>query len=429
MADDEFGFGSFGFDPEALSKIPLFQELQRLMSWDGGAVNWDLARQMAHGIAGEPRLAIGVDSDTEAWADAVLVAESWLDPHTTLAAVHGPALALTAQEWVTEATTEDGLARYVEPVATGMKEAMGRQVSDAGLGPMGGLGDAMTPITAMLTGMQVGQIAGNLAAQLLGSYDLGVPTLPTHTVATVGDTAAVLAEEADLSADEVRFWLALREVVHRRIYGGVDWVLAHLTSELGRFAGAMELDVSGLSEQLGDLTGLDPSMLSDPDALRRMAEESGASITPTDAQREILARLQALVSLVAGYADVMVRRAADGRLPNLARVEEVTMRRRAEGGAGERSLTALLGLDLRPEDVRTGERFCEAVLTARGPLGLDVVWRDPAHLPTPAEIADPSRWLLRLAAEEAESGQVIGGDGGEDLGVEIPDDLGGLDLD
>ncbi|CAN5211347.1 zinc-dependent metalloprotease [soil metagenome] len=430
MAADDFGLGGFGFDPESLSKIPLFRELSKLMSWQGGPVNWELARQMAAGIAGEPTLAIGVDADQAAWADAVRVTESWLDAHTTLPAVEGPSLALTAQEWVQHAASEGGIARYVEPIASGMQEAMGKGLADqlpGGMGGLGGLAGAMTPMTAMLTGMQVGTIAGHLSGQLMGAYDLGVPTIDPTIVATVGDQAGLLARDHGLSSDEIRFWLALRESVHRRVFAGVGWVTDHLSDEIGRFAAAAAFDPSQLSEQMGGLGGFSPEMLSDPEAMQRMAEQIGGGLEPSPEQQAILARLQALVSLVAGYADVMVRRAGEGKLVNLARIEEVTMHRRGEGGEGERFLTQLIGLDLRPSDVRAGAAFCEAVLSARGPGGLDVVWRDVAHLPTPGEIGEPSRWLLRLAAEEADLGVAPETEDLPPADVEIPDDLGGLD--
>jgi putative hydrolase len=421
MAADDFDFGGFGFDPEALSKIPLFRELSKLMSWQGGPVNWDLARQVAQGIAGEPQLAIGVDADETAWADAVRVAESWLDDHTTLEAVPGPALALTAQEWVTSAAGRDGIARYVEPIATGMQEALGKGLADqlpGGMAGLSGLQGAMTPMTAMLTGMQVGTIAGHLAGQLLGGYDLGVPTLGPRVVATVGDQAGLLAREHGISSDEMRFWLALRECVHRRVFAGVDWLVDHLTGEMGRFAAAAEFDATALTEQLG---------VKAAEAMQRMAEQAGIGSSPSAEQTAILARLQALVSLVAGYADVMVRRSAEGKLTNLDRIEQVTLARRGEGGEGERFLTQLIGLDLRPSDVRAGRVFCEAVLAARGPNGMDVVWRDVEHLPTPAEIVEPARWLLRLAAEEAEEGVASDFSDLTPADIDIPDDLGGLD--
>ena len=432
MANDEFDQGPFGFDPEALSNIPLFKELQKLMSWQGGPVNWDIARQTAAGLAGEPQLAIGVDADQEAWADAVRVTESWLEGHTGLPAVNGRALALTSQEWVRLAASEGGIARYVEPIATGMQEALGKGLADqlpGGMAWVGGLQSAMGPMTAMLTGMQVGTIAGHLAGQLMGGYDLGVPTMEPEVVATVGDAAGKLAKEYGLDVHEMRFWLALREVVHRRVFAGVDWFTDHLTDEMGRFAAVAEIDPARLTEQMGGLESLSPEMLGDPEAMQRLAEQAGdMGLQPSPAQREIMSRVQAMVSLVAGYADVMVSRAGEGKLSSLARIEEVTRRRRAEAGTGERFLTQLIGLDLRPSDTEQGRRFCEAVLTARGVPGLDAVWRDPAHLPSPAEIADPSRWLLRLAAEEADEGVAPATDDLPAADIEIPDDLGGLDL-
>ncbi len=429
---DEFDPGAFGFDPEALSRIPLFRELAKLMSWSGGPVNWEIAQQTAAGIAGEARLAIGVDADQAAWADAVRVTESWLDPHTALPAVTGRALALTSQEWVAMAAAEGGIARYVEPIATGMQQALSTGLADqlpGGMAGLGGLTGAMGPMTAMLTGMQVGTIAGHLAGQLMGSYDLGVPTLPPDVVATVGDAAGVLAREHGVDAHEMRFWLALRECVHRRVFAGVDWFTSHLTDEMGRYAAAAEIDPSGLADQLGGMEGLSPDLLGDPEAIQRLAEQAGGmGLEPSAAQREIMRRLQALVALVAGYADVIVARAGEGRLPSLTRIEEVTRRRRAEAGTGEQFLTRLLGVDLRPEDTEQGRRFCEAVLAARGVAGLDAVWRDVAHLPTPEEIADPSRWLVRLAAGDAEEGTTTADQDLPPLDVDIPDDLGGLDL-
>ena len=37
------GFGGFGFGEGA----PFFRELERLLSWEGGPINWELARQVA----------------------------------------------------------------------------------------------------------------------------------------------------------------------------------------------------------------------------------------------------------------------------------------------------------------------------------------------------------------------------------------------
>lgn len=422
MGEDPFQ-GAFGpFDPRGLGNVPAFREFAKLLSWRGGPVNWDLARQMAQGVAGEPQLAIGVDADEEAWKDAVRVAESWLDEHTSLPAVEGPARAYTAAEWVTEVTSSEGLGRYVEPVANGMQSALGKGLPE-GMTAFAGIADALKPVGAMLTGMQMGTIAGHLSEQLLGAYDLGVPTTDPRVVATVGDAAARFARDYDFDPTELRFWLALRECVLRRVFVNVGWLLDHLTNLVGSFAEAADFDPERLMEQLGGM--VPPDALGDPEKLQELMGQAGhLELEPSPEQQRILARIQAVVSLVAGYADSVVGRAAHGRLPNLARIEEATTRRRAQHGPGEQFLAQLVGLDLKPADVRQGKAFCDAVVAARGQEGLDHVWDDPAMLPTSEELAEPSRWLVRLAARDVAEGRDTAL---PEIDFEVPDDLGELD--
>src|SRR6478672_10339306 len=57
MSDVPFGFGpGSGGDPDKPGEFPgmqMFAQLQHLLNWQGGAVNWDLARQLAmQGLAG-----------------------------------------------------------------------------------------------------------------------------------------------------------------------------------------------------------------------------------------------------------------------------------------------------------------------------------------------------------------------------------------
>jgi putative hydrolase len=219
-------------------------------------------------------------------------------------------------------------------------------------------------------------------------------------IATVGDNAARLAADYDFDPTEFRYWLALREAAHRRMFAGVRWLRPHLADLIGRFAAEADFDPGALFEGLGGM-GLDPT---DPEALRAALEGPDAfRMEPTAAQQTILGRLQALVAFVEGYSDRVVRVAADGKLTALPRIEEIVRRRRAEKGQGERFLEQLIGLDLKPGDFRQGQAFCEAVVAARGQEGLDRAWQSSDHLPTAAELAEPSRWLLRMAAAEIEA--------------------------
>ncbi|CAN5172181.1 zinc-dependent metalloprotease [soil metagenome] len=413
---------SGGFDPRMFENVPLFRELAKVMSWSGGPVNWEIATQTALAVTaqggggvgekqGGPGREVGPGGEraTEELTAAVRTGELWLDQVTGLPQVEGRARALSLEEWVRLACASAGLGVYVEPVAEGMREALGRQLPEqlaqmgGGAGAAGGpLGQALDSFGAMMYGVQLGAVAGHLAGQLLGTYDLGLPTLEPRLVGTVGDTARRFAGEYGFDQTELRYWLALRESAHRRQFAGVPWLREHVAGLIRRFAADADFDPGGLMEQLGGMSM--GAELADPDALREALEGPDAfRVEPTTAQRATLARLQAVVAFTESWTDTVVRAAGTGKLTALPRIEEAVRRRRAEQGPGERMLQQLIGLDLKPADVRVGQSFCDAVIAARGQEGLDRAWEAPASLPTPAELSEPSRWLVRMAAAELDA--------------------------
>jgi putative hydrolase len=385
--------------------VPLFRELYKVMSWQGGPVNWDLAGQTATALAAQAAEQPLGDRPQDELARAVDAAELWLDEVTALPAVPGPVRALSRQEWVGLACTAGGLGAYAEPIAAGMGAALRRQLPEELQGGAGAqLARGFEAVGAMLYGVQIGTVAGHLTEQLLGTYDLGVPTADPRLVATVGDNAQRFAADYGFDVTEFLYWVALRETAHRRQFAGVAWLRGRVADLVRQFADAAEFDPGGMLEQFGQL-GIDPTRgLEDPDALREaLSSPEAFSLEPTAEQRAVLEELQALVSFTISWADTVVEAAAGNRLGTLPRIEEAIRRRRAEKGPGEQFLEQLVGLDLKPQDLRTGAAFCAAVIDARGQEGLDRAWQRAEHLPTAAELAEPSRWLVRMAAAELES--------------------------
>ncbi len=400
---DPFG-GGFGFDPSRFENAPFFRELAKVMSWQGGPVNWELASQTASTVLEDAERVAAVGDELAA---ALPTAELWLDQVTERAAVEGPSEPLSRSAWTQLAATPQGLGRYVEPLAEGATRALGEQLRGQlpeGLREQMGAGAPGDPMQqmmgsmgAMLYGMQAGLITGHLAGQLLATGDLGVPTVDPRRVGTVGDGADRFAADYDVDQREMGHWLALQEAAHRRLFAGVPWLSDHVSALIREFAAGADIDPGRLMEQLGG-AGLDPS---NPEALQQALEQPDAfRVEPTAEQQRVLDRLQALVSFTEAWCDTVVRAAADGRLPALPRIEEARRRQRAEQGPGERFLAQLVGLDLTPSEIRVAADFCEAVIEARGQEGLDRAWEDPVCLPSSAELAEPSDWLVRMAARE-----------------------------
>src|ERR1700742_2015387 len=93
-----FGFGSGsqpggGDQPEDIfGKIPLFAELQKLMSGQGGPVNWDLARQTAISSVTDQKPVTA--AQRAQIANDIRLADLWLDAVTDL-----PSGVRTVEAW------------------------------------------------------------------------------------------------------------------------------------------------------------------------------------------------------------------------------------------------------------------------------------------------------------------------------------------
>ncbi|MBW3659648.1 MAG: zinc-dependent metalloprotease [Actinobacteria bacterium] len=401
---------------EQLGGSGLFAQIQSMLTGAGsGPVNWDLARQAAIQVAAEGDRA-ATDEERERATEALRIAEHWLDDSSLPAPPDGGRLLVgSRQEWANAAI--DGMRPLVEPVARASTKAMGdlaqdqlqdedmtRQLDAMGLGGLlGGLGgmdlsSMLQPMGAMLTGMQAGQVIGQLARQLLGQYELGLPTAGRATAVTIPVNVEEAFGDWDLDPMEVALALALHEAAHRRLYHAVPWLEAHLHGLIAQFANGTQVDAEKLQELSRGMMGIDPS---DPQAMQDALQRAGDfRIEPTPEQRRVLERIQGVLALVSAWARSAVARVAAGRLPGLDRIDEVLRRRRATKGSGEELLAQLLGLDLRPEDETIGERFVAAVEEAHGPEGLQRALAHPENLPDRDELVDPDSWLQRMAAGE-----------------------------
>ena len=131
------------------------------------------------------------------------------------------------------------------------------------------------------------------------------------------------------------------------------------------------------------------------EAARGDGELSIVDLVQTPAQREIVDRITAVMSLLEGHADVVM----DGVGPDvIGSIVEIRRRFnvRRQGQGFDKIIRKLLGLDAKMRQYRDGAAFCKAVIAAVGMDGLNRVWTSPETLPTKAEIADPQIWLDRM---------------------------------
>lgn len=396
----------------------LFAQMQSMLFGGGattGPVNWDLARRVAFQLAADGDRN-PTDAETADTTEAFLLAEHWLDEGSLPAPLDGGTVHVVRRGgWVDAALT--AMRPVVEPVAAASTRALtelaGEQMPGGlegaleGLPPafaemLGGmdLSAALRPLGAMMAGMQVGQVVGQLSRQLLGQYDLGIPTAPRSQAMRIAVNVHEAFDGWDLDPREVSVALALHEAAHRRLFHAVPWLEAHVHGLVAQFANGTRVDpeqLRGMAEEM--MLGVDPE---DPESLQEaMGRAADFRLEPTPEQQRILDRLQGVVCLVQAWTRHEVIHAAANRLTSMDRIDEILRRRRATVGDGEALLAQLLGLDLKPEDDTVGDAFVEAVSTGRGTEGLRDALAHPENLPDREELADPSKWLVRMAAGDA----------------------------
>jgi putative hydrolase len=394
-------FGPLG-DPQQFADA--LRQFADLMSWQGGPVNWDLAKNVArHAVAAEGDPSV-LDVDRHKVVDALRLADLWLDEATSFSTGVRIAQAWSRSEWV-EATLPVW-SKLCDPIADRAVDAMGSMLTEdpselgAGLpgelseafkaisGGMAGLGGMMRRIGGMMVGSQTGAAVGALAQEVVSSTDVGLPLGPEGTAALLPAGVAAFGAGLSVDPDQVRLFLALREAAHHRLFAHVPWLRGHLLSTVEDYARGITVDPSQLREAMPQI---DPA---NPEGMRE-ALSGAALFQPEDTpqQKAALNRLETALALVEGWVDTVVDAAARDRLPQSGALAEAVRRRRATGGPAEHTFATLVGLELRPRRSREAAAIWRGLTEARGAEGRDAVWAHPDLLPTSDDFDDPAGFV------------------------------------
>jgi putative hydrolase len=411
-----FGFGKPGDPNDPGSGTDISNALHRfadMLSWQGGPVNWDLAKDVARQAAAGDDPSIG-PAEQAAVADAIRLAELWLDPTTSFPAATTSARAWSRAEWI-EATLPTWTT-LVEPVAAKVVDAFSGELSGgltAGLGggtgfgipglpglppgdSTGGLSEMAAPLLAMMRqmggvmfGSQVGQALGTLSREVVSSTDVGLPLAGIGHAALIPAGIEAFGAGLGVAPDEVRLYLALREAACHRLFAGAPWLRGRLLAALDDYARGITVDTERMQEAFGSIDPTNPESLQD--AL------TGGLFEPenTPAQQAALGRLEMLLALIEGWIDDVVSQAADGRLAGAAALGETVRRRRASGGPAEQTFGTLVGLQLRPRRMREAAQLWRLLREARGTDGRDALWEHPDLLPGIDDLDDPAGFVDR----------------------------------
>jgi putative hydrolase len=395
-SSDPFGMGAGGFDMSDLGQI--FTKLGEMFSGAGnpmgqggqsGPVNYDLARQLASNAIGF--VAPIPEQTTKAIADAVHLADMWLDGVTPLPAGTTRAVAWTPSDWIdnTLATWK----RLCDPVAEQISTVWASALPEEARAMAGPLLAMMSQMGGMAFGSQLGQALGTLSREVLTSTDIGLPLGPKGVAALLPEAIESLSEGLEQPRSEIMTFLAAREAAHHRLFSHVPWLSSQLLSAVEAFARGMKVDMSGI-EDLAQ--GINPAALTDPTQMEQLLNQGIFEPKATPEQVAALERLETLLALIEGWVQTVVTAALGDRIPGTEALSETLRRRRATGGPAEQTFATLVGLELRPRKLREAAALWERLTTAVGADARDGVWAHPDLLPSSEDLDEPAAFIDRI---------------------------------
>ncbi|KWX67633.1 hydrolase [Mycobacterium sp. NAZ190054] len=395
---DPFGgaFPGGEFDMSQLGQI--FSKLGEMFSGAGtsmaggasaGPVNYELARQLASSSIGF--VAPVPEQTTTAIADAVRLAETWLDGVTPLPAGTTRTAAWTPTDWIDN--TLDTWKRLCDPVAEQISTVWAQALPEEAKGMAGPLLSMMSQMGGMAFGSQLGQALGTLSKEVLTSTDIGLPLGPKGVAALMPEAVESLAEGLEQPRSEIVTFLAAREAAHHRLFSHVPWLSGQLLNAVEAFAKGTKIDMSGIEEFA---RGFNPASLTDPSEMEQLLNQGIFEPKATPEQTAALERLETMLALIEGWVQTVVSDALGDRIPGTSALSEMLRRRRATGGPAEQTFATLVGLELRPRKMREAADLWQKLTQAVGADARDGVWQHPDLLPDATDLDEPAAFIDRM---------------------------------
>lgn len=348
-------------------------------------VDWEFAQRVAQRVTGyDPLASSYLRSSLEAdFAEATERAAALVAEFTGLEPQVSAALGrvVDRREWV--ALNLASFRRVLAPVAERFSDRLSTS-------PLAG-------VTRRVAGAEAGVLIGWFGKRVLGQYDLlgggdadaGNPG--DGAVYYVGPNVLTLEKRHAFRPRAFRLWIALHEVTHLVQFTGVPWMREY-------FLGLVDESLRLLDPDPARFARAARHVIDELRQGRNPLETGGlVMIFATEEQRELLTRVQALMSILEGHGNYVMDRLGAEHVEGKDHMARVLRQRRMAQGMG-RQVQKALGIELKLRQYTTGERFFDAVEQEAGREALAALWTGPEMLPSLDEIQHPRRWLERTSA-------------------------------
>ncbi|GAB3587891.1 zinc-dependent metalloprotease [Calidifontibacter terrae] len=340
-------------------------------------VDWSTAKSLGKRLSGDgPTVSITEAADVvsqlrdaAARAHEPVAATARLD---TTGRSEAPVVVVDRKTWIE--VNIDSFEALTDPV---LGQLLGKRKSGA----------AARAITAKISAAEAGAMLGFVSSKVLGQYDIAPGGNPSLLLVAPNIVAA--ERELGVNPHDFRLWVCLHEETHRVQFTAVPWLRDHVIDQARALMTDLVPDPEQMPQKLQEIASRLPEVL-------RGGGNGLADLITTPAQREQMAAMTAVMSLLEGHADVVMDDVGPQVVPSVDQIRSKFTERRKGAGGVDRLLRRLLGLEAKMRQYRDGALFCRAVTDQVGVDGFNAVWTSPETLPTALEITEPRRWVERV---------------------------------
>jgi len=225
----------------------------------------------------------------------------------------------------------------------------------------------------------VGYMLAFLGTRVLGQYDpqlMAAEPIGGDGLYLVESNVVAWQMQANLPDEDLRRWLILHEMTHAWQFAAHPWLRKFMEESM--------------QELLDSVTRKGP-------AVARLAGFAG--VLP--AQWRVMRKVQGTMTVVEGYSNLVMNQLGRKLLPGFDVLEHAYRERSSGKSALEVLIWKLTGLELKLQQYKRGEAFCQAVYDQYGMQILNRVWDGPEYMPTMKELANPALWYRRTSASSS----------------------------